>query len=128
MTWLTDLGEYLEDQNFGTIGSNIFYGDFKAGVPNCIALNGSTGRSTKTTLKKTMTLERPELQVKVRNLSNKLANQKSESIEKLLDLTFNTFIGATRFKSIKANAPHFFVEQSQTEGYTYSVYFSLEIG
>jgi len=130
MTWLTDIGTYLQLNGIGTVGTDIFYKMFQSGVPNCISLLSSAGSSPKYTLpiQNSITLERPELRVLVKNTSPSVADAKAQAIEDLLSPKINTTIGSTRFKSIKKKAPHFFVSQSLTEGTIYSIYFSLEIG
>jgi len=130
MTWLTDLGTYLQTNGIGTVGSDIFYKPFQAGVANCIAMLPSTGRSPRYTvpIQNSITLERPELRILVKNMSPSAADAKAQAIEDLLSPKINTTIGSTRFKSIKKKTPHFFVSQSLTNGTIYSIYFSLEIG
>ena len=126
MSWLTDIGTFLQTNSVGTVGTDIFFDQIEDG--NCIGLFSQGGFKTKTTLRKTMTLERPELGIRVKNFTKSTANTKAESIYNLLDLTFNTTMGSTRFKSIKALSPPFPILQSKTEGYIYSINFSIEIG
>lgn len=128
MTWLEDIGAYLHTQNMGTVGVDIFYDKLKAGVPNCIAIMAQPGQDTKYTLGKTMTLKRPELGIRVRNVSPEEAEKKASEIHDMLDLTFNKIIGSTRFKSIRATAPHFPISQSKITHTIYSINFELRIG
>lgn len=128
MTWIEDIGAFLQTNGIGTLGTDIFYTKFPALPHNCIILIGQAGQSTKTTLGKTMTLERPELGIRVRNQYDETAEAKAKAIYDLLNLTFNTTLGSTRFKSIKAIAPPFPVGQDKNENFLYSINFSLEIG
>jgi len=128
MTWLEDVGECLQSRGIGTLATDIFYTKFPAQPYNCILLMGQAGQSTKTTLRKTMTLERPELGIRVRNQDDETADANAKAIYDLLNLTFNATLGSTRFKSIKAIAPHFSVGQDKNENFLYSINFSLEIG
>lgn len=128
MSWIDDIGEYLQAQGIGTLATDIFYTKFPAQPYNCIILMGQAGQSTKTTLNKTMTLERPELGIRVRNQDDVTADAKAKAIYDLLNLTFNTTLGSTRFKSIRAIAPHFPAGQDKNENFLYSINFSLEIG
>lgn len=128
MSWIEDVGDYLQAQGIGALATDIFYTKFPAQPHNCIILIGQAGQSTKTTLRKTMTLERPELGIRVRNQDDETADAKAKAIYDLLNLTFNTTLGSTRFKSIRAIAPHFYVGQDKNENFLYSINFSLEIG
>lgn len=128
MSWLEDIGTYLQSNGVGTVGSDIFYSVFDSTSKNCILLIKQTGQSTKTTLRKDSILKRPELGVRVKNEDDVTADELAESIENLLDITYNKVIGSTRFKSIRAIAPHFFVSQDDNENFIYSINFALEIG
>ena len=127
MTWLSDIGSYLQTGKMGTLGTDMFYSDFDLTSHNCIALIAHAGPITKTTLRMTMKLERPSLGILVRNVSNSSAETKAKEIYDYLNFTFNTTIGSTRFKSIKAVAPYFYVGQDKANNYIYSINFSLEI-
>lgn len=127
MTWLEDIGTYLQTNSIGTLGTSIFYEEFDTVTTNCIVLIAQAGPGPKTTLRKYMTLRKPELGVRVRNSDDYTAHTKAESICTLLDQTYNTTIGSTRFKSIKAIADPFYVSQSKNNSYIYSINFSLEI-
>jgi hypothetical protein len=127
MTWADDIGACLQTNGIGTLGTDIFYEDFDPIATNCIALITQTGPGPKITLRKTMTLKRPELGVRVRNQDKVTAYSKIESICDLLSFTVNTTIGNTRFKAIKPIGEPFFVSQSKNDTYIYSMNFSLEI-
>lgn len=128
MSWIDDIGAYLHAQGIGTLATDIFYTKFPALPHNCIILIGQAGQSTKTTLGKTMTLERPELGIRVRNQDDTDADAKAKAIYDLLNLKFNTTLGSTRFKSIKAIAPQFPAGQDSNDNFLYSINFALEIG
>ena len=128
MTWIEDIGAYLQTQGVGTLETNIFYEVFDSVTPDCIILITQTGPGPKITLRKTMILKRPELGVRVRNRDQAAAYLKIESICNLLSFIVNTTIGSTRFKSIKPIGEPFFVSQSKNDPYIYSINFSLEIG
>lgn len=127
MTWLEDIGTYLQTNSIGTLTTDIFYEDFDPIATNCIALITQSGPGSKITLGKTMTLKRPELGVRVRNSDQATAYTKIDSITELLSFTVNTTIGSTRFKSIIPIGEPFYVQQSKTGSYIYSMNFSLEI-
>jgi len=128
MTWIEDIGAYLQTNGIGTLGTDIFYESFDPVTSNCIALFAQAGQIPKTTLRNTLTLKRPELGVRVKNQDDTTAHTKAEAIYNLLNHTYNTSMRSTRFKSIKAIAEPFFVSQSKNDTYIYSINFSLEIG
>lgn len=128
MTWIDDIGQFLSTTGLGTLGTDIFFEGFEPAVPNCIALFGQAGQPPKTTLRKTMILNRPELGIRVRNQDDATASSKADEIYNLLNFIFNTVLGDTRFKSIKALASPFFVTLTESNLYIYSINFALEIG
>ena len=127
MSWIEDIGTYLQTQGAGTLGTNIFYQNFDFSAVNSVILIEQAGQAPRTTLRNTMNLKRPELGVRVRNQDNETASDTADTIYGLLHNTYNTTIGSTRFKSIKAIAEPFFVSQSINDSFIYSINFSLEI-
>ena len=92
--WIEDIGNYLQANNFGIVGSDIFYNKIPDTPLNCIVLISQAGEQTQYTLQKKSKLEKPHLGIRVRNADNKLADQKTQSIEEFLDGIYNTNIGA----------------------------------
>lgn len=128
MSWLEDIGQYLDDNNIGTLETDIFYRGFDEDEPNCIALYDQAGQPATLTNNKSVKLEKPELGIRVRNESGDVSSDKADEIYNLLNLTFNKTIGTTRFKSIKAIAPPFYVSTTQTNLVIYSINFEIRIG
>lgn len=128
MTWIEDIGAYLQTSGVGTLGTNIFYSDFSPGSQDCIAIIAQPGRPQKNTASGDMKLQRPELGVRVRNTSDDTALEKAVSICNLLNLKVNTTIGSTRFKRIEAISEPFFIGQSKNKSFIYSVNFEINIG
>lgn len=129
MSWLEDIGQYLNDNNVGTLATDIFYSGFDENALNCITLYEQAGQRTQTTNDKNVKLEKPELGIRVRNSSDDSARDKADEIYNLLDLTFNKTIGNTRFKSIRAIAPPFYVTTTTPNNLViYSINFELRIG
>jgi len=128
MTWIEDIGAYLQTNGIGTLDTNIFYQGFDSIAANCITLFDQTGLESKSTLGKGMILRRPELGVRVRNASDATAQTNADSIYNLLHLKINTVIGSTRFKRISGIAEPFFVSRDPNNNYIYSINFRLEIG
>lgn len=127
ITWFEELGIYLQIHGIGVVGTDIFFQNFDSSTTNSIVLIAQAGQASKTTLRNTMTLKRPELGIRVRDLDDSTAHTKAEAIYDLLNHTYNTSLGSTRFKSIKAIAEPFFVSQSKNGSFIYSINFSLEI-
>mgnify|MGYP001174294728 CR=1 FL=1 len=127
MSWIEDIGGYLQSQNVGIIGTDIFYGGLKAGKLNCIALFPRPGFEDIVSLGKSMTLCRPELGILIRNKAGNLAEQQARDIYNILNLKTNTTIGNTKFKRIRAISTPFLLSKSEIEGTEYSVNFEVEI-
>lgn len=127
MSWLYDIGSYLESQGIGVLGTDIFYRGFDATAPNCIALFDRAGLPSIVSLSKDLIIERPELGVLVRNEDDTAGDQIAHSIYELLNFVTDTTIGATRFAHIEAIAPPFFVSQTDPGSFVFSTNFSLEI-
>jgi len=129
MSWLEDIGQYLDDNNIGTLETDIFYRGFDEDEPNCIALYDQAGQPATLTNNKSVKLEKPELGIRVRNESGDVSSDKADEIYNLLNLTFNKTIGTTRFKSIKAIAPPFYVSTTTPNNLViYSINFEIRIG
>ena len=128
MSWIEDIGTYLQTSGIGTVGTDIFYTGFDASVHNCITLYTQPGLPEEIYLTKDLTLRKPELGVRVRNSSDSAAYQKAYDIYNLLDMLVNTPLGSTRFKRIKAIADPFFLEQDLNYYYIYSINFNVSIG
>lgn len=127
MSWLDDIGEYLEANEIGGLGTDIFYRGFDATTPNCITLLDHAGLGAIVSLSKDMTLERPELGVLVRNESDITGEQKAQEIYQLLNFRVNETIGSTYFKRIEAVAAPFFVSQTDSGLFIFSINFQLQI-
>jgi hypothetical protein len=125
--WLKEITAYLHANGFGTLGSTVFYQDFKASVPDCIAVADLPGVGDEVSLDGKSALFKPELNLRVRNQSPKQAKLTAYAIFNLLNLTVNKQIGDTRFKRIQGIDKPFFVSKSNTEGTVYSMNFELQI-
>ncbi len=128
MSWIDDIGSYLQTQGIGTLGTDLFYEKFEPSIQNSVILITQAGPGPSTTLGNTMILRKPELGVRVRNQDDSTAYTKAESIFNLLNDTYNTTIGNTRFKRINAVADPFFVGFDKNENFMYSINFSIRIG
>jgi hypothetical protein len=127
MTWLEDIGAYLQVNGLGTLATDIFYKNFDNTATNCIALIDQAGQRAEVSLSNDMILKKPELGVRVRNMDDTTAELKARAIYDLLNLKVNTVIGSTRFKRIVAIAEPFFVSQSKTDLFIYSINFEIQV-
>lgn len=128
MSWIDDIGAYLQTNSIGTLATDIFYQGFSENSPNCIALLTAPGLPEKYTLRKDQVLKRPELDIRVRNVDDTTADSKATDIYTLLNLISNKTFGNTRFKKIKALSDPFFLEQDENNRFIYAINFQLEIG
>jgi len=129
MSWLEDIGQYLDDNNIGTLETDIFYRGFDEDEPNCITLYDQAGQPATLTNNKGVKLEKPELGIRVRNESGDASSDKADEIYNLLNLSFNTMIGTTRFKSIRAISRPFYISTTTPNNLViYSINFEIRIG
>lgn len=125
--WLEDIGAFLTSNGFGQVGTAVFYLDFKASVPNCIAITDLPGGQDDVTLDGNSILFKPQLNIRIRNTSPKTAKTTAKNLFNSLNLITNRYIGSTYFKRIVGIDKPFFVSKSNTEGAIYSINFSLEL-
>jgi hypothetical protein len=126
MTWIDDISTYLQTQGIGTLGTDIFVNGFDT-TTNCIALFDQPGMGDLTTASDDETIQYPELGVRVRNSVESTAKSKIDAIHALLNGKSNVTIGSTRFIAIEAVCPPFFVSNSATDGWIFSVNYSITI-
>lgn len=127
MSWLSDIGEYIQTAGCGILGTDIFYHYFDELTQNCILLIDQPGQVEENTATDDLSIRRPELGVRIKNTSGELAMNKAEFIYKLLNEVVNSTIGSTYFISIKALADPFYVSQSQNNLTIYSINFAIEM-
>lgn len=127
MTWIADIGDYLETNNIGTVGTTIFINKFDKATPNCISIFTAPGLEEKVTLRRTYVLSRPELDIRVRNADDSTAEVTAKSIQDLLSLVIMQTIGSTSFKNIRPLQDYFFLEQDENDRFVYAVNFKIEI-
>jgi hypothetical protein len=128
MTWIEDIGTYLQTNHIGTLATDIFYQGFDDSVPNCITLFNQGGPGALTTASGDYTIKYPELGLRVRNADDATAYNKAKSILDLLIDVSNTVIRSSKIISIEAiNSDPLFVEQDENNRYVYSVNFSITI-
>jgi hypothetical protein len=125
--WLKEIAATLHDNNLGTLGTDVFYLDFKASVPNCIAIADLPGYPDEVSLDGKSILFKPSLNIRVRNMKPGTAKSKALAIFNLLNLSVNKQIGDTRFKRIEGIDKPYFVSKSNTAGTVYSMTFELQI-
>lgn len=97
---LDDIGNYLQSEGIGTIGTDIFLGLLPDTPDNCVALLEVEGKPPY--LAYGVDEERPVLQVKVRNTQYAAGRSKIEDVVTLLHVLHNTTLGGKRYLSIVA--------------------------
>lgn len=127
MTWIDDIGTYLQTNSIGTLGNDIFYNGFDASVSNCITLLNAPGLSERCSLQRSMILSRPELDIRVRNVDDSTAETKAKAIHDLLSLVGTQIIGSTHFKKIRPLQDCYFLETDENDRYIYVINFQCEI-
>jgi hypothetical protein len=95
---LSDIGNYLQAQGIGTLGTNIFLGMMPDEPDNCIALFEYAGSPPDLHWNG----EYPGLQVRVRNKSYAAARTKIEEVAKKLHGLHEQTLSGTRYLLIKA--------------------------
>jgi hypothetical protein len=128
MTWIEDIGAYLQTQGFGTIGTNIHYYIFDKMVSNDITLIPFSVSEYNRIISDGVNNPRPKgLEVLVRNQDAETAFNTVTSIYELLRIVANQTIGSTHFINVEADASPGFVGKSEGELFNFSVNFSLLI-
>lgn len=100
---LDDIASYLASFGVGTVGTDIYKGFMPDQPDNLVALFEYAGSPTELTMCDSPTLERPGLQVRVRNISYAAGRAKIEAIVDILHGLGNTVLGSTRYLLIRAN-------------------------
>lgn len=95
---LNEIGTYLQSQEIGTLGANLFLGLMPDQPDNCIALFEYAGSPPDLHWEG----EYPGLQVRVRNKSYAMARAKIEQIRDLLHGLHDKKLSGTRYLLIKA--------------------------
>jgi hypothetical protein len=128
MNWIDDIGQYLEDNGIGTVGTDIFCSGFDEIMENCIALFNHGGDPPFETASGDCTIWYPELGVRVRDVEDATAYDNMKSILKLLNGICNTVMGSIAVISIEAiNSDPVFLGQDDNDRFVYSSNFSLMI-
>lgn len=128
MTWLSDIGDYLQTAGYGTVGASIHFYNFDSLTQNDVALIPfSTGEYNRVVSKETTNPKPGGLEVAVRNSDAETAFNKVTSIYELLRTVSNQYIGSTKFIYIVADASPGFVSESAGNSFIFTVNFSLLI-
>ena len=128
MSWLSDIGTYIQTAGYGTLGTSIHYYNFDATTQNDIALIPFSVSEYNRIVSSEVNNPRPKgLEVAVRNSSAETAFTTVNSIYELLRIVFNQTIGSTRFINIEPDASPGFVSESEGGSFIFSANFSLLI-
>jgi len=105
MGMLEDLGGYLDEQLASlTLGTNLFYGLLPETVDNCVAIYENAGAPPNFTMgsNNLPTLERPQLQVIVRNTSYSTGRTLSDSIYRVFTAIANQTINTNSYLRVES--------------------------
>ena len=112
---LKDLGMALEKNSLGILGTSIFLGDMPDEAPDaCIGLfeyPGSPASLTSTGV----AVERPRVQILVRDVDYYSARQRAEQIYQLLNATGEFHLNGTKYLWIEALSPPFFLSRDTAD-------------
>lgn len=115
MTMLVELGEWLEDQAVGTVGTNLFLGRLPDTPDAATALFEYAGAAPFHTMGPTVVWERPRLQVLCRAADYATARSQAETIYQLLDVVAETTIESVRYHQIEALQSPFLVQRDAND-------------
>lgn len=105
MTILEDLGGYLDSSTASlTLGTNLFYGLMPETVDNVVALYENAGAAPNFTLGSSNLpqMERPQLQVLVRNTAYSTGRSLAETIYRTLTAIANQTINTNSYLRVEA--------------------------
>lgn len=97
---LEEIGDYLATNNIGIVGQNIFIGDIPTSPDDCICLYEYAGNAPEFAYG--VNIDKPGLQVRVRNLSYFKCRQKIQDIQNILHGKRNIILNGTHYTSIHA--------------------------
>lgn len=100
---LDDIADYLQAQGIGTVGGDIHKGFLPDQPDNLVAVFEYAGSPMELTMCDSPVVERPGLQVRVRNRTYPAAKAKIEAVVDALHGLAETVLGATRYLLIRAN-------------------------
>lgn len=106
MAMLDDFGSYVNTNTSFTLGTDLYLSLMPESPDNVVVLIENSGTAPVFTLGSTNTpqMERPELQVIVRNTSYATGRSNSETLYRLLTQITNTTIGSTLYHRVEAVA------------------------
>jgi hypothetical protein len=101
---LDDMGQYLQEQSIGLLGTDIFLSLLPAEIDNCIALFEYAGEAPELH----SNIEKPRLQVMVRNVDYQTGRMTIEQVKTALHGLSEQIINGKRYLLIKAlQSPEF---------------------
>lgn len=128
MALLNDLGGYLDTQSASvTLGTNFFLGYLPETPSDCVALLGIDGTAPLFTHGATNTpaIERPQVQLLVRNASYETGQALSETLYRILTAIANQSISGTTYLRVSAIDFPAFVERDQNRRSLFSTNFEV---
>lgn len=126
MGMLEDLGGYLDTQSASlTLGTNLFLGLIPETVSNCVAIYENSGIAPEFTLgnDNLPVIERPELQVIVRDSSYATGRALADSCYRILTQIANQTINSVRYLRVQAIATPTVMDRDENRRVLFSTNF-----
>ena len=128
MALLADIGGYLDSQSaLVTLGTNFFYSTLPESPDNCVALAEEGGVSPVFTQGSVNTpkIERPQLQLLVRNTSYETGMTNAETLYLILTAITNQTINGTQYLRIVAMGKPALIERDKNKRVLFSCNFDV---
>ena len=97
---LEEIGNYLQGENIGILSDSIFLGELPNEPDNCIAIYEYAGQPPE--FGYGVEIDKPGLQIRVRNISYPDGRQKIQDIQNVLHKCRNITLSGTHYTSIFA--------------------------
>lgn len=129
MTVLTDIGTYLDGQSASiTLSTNFFYSLLPETPDNCVALISEGGPSPLFTMgtTNTPTIERPQIQLLVRNTSYATGEALIDALYRILTAISNQSLSGTTYLRVEAMSFPALIERDQSKRVLFSCNFDVQ--
>lgn len=128
MSLLEDIGGYLDSQTATlTLGTNLFYGLMPETVDNVVALYENAGAPPNFTMGSTNLpqMERPQLQVLVRNSAYSSGRTVAETVYRILTAITNQTINTNQYLRVEALGMPQVLERDATKRVIFTMNFDV---
>jgi len=127
MAMLDDIGGYVDTNTSFTLGTDLFLSILPDSPDNCAVILENGGAPPISTMGTTNTpqLERPEIQIIVRNTSYSTGRANAETLFRLLTAVSNATINGNLYHRIEATSSPELYERDQSRRSLFSVNFNV---